>query len=64
MARSHVTPVAIPERKVVEEPQTISTNNPQTPQSDVVNKAALANNNQYTDETDDDNFFDDFFSDE
>jgi hypothetical protein len=59
MARGHAAPAAIPAKETpevkVEEQQ---------PQSDVVNKADLTVNSQYADDTDDDNFFDDFFADE
>ena len=70
MARGHVSPASIPQNvastpKVAEVPnekQVVTP--PEKPQSDVVNKAELSNVSQYADDTDDDNFFDDFFSDE
>ena len=57
MARGHVAPAAIPAK----EP---TTNETTTTVNDVVSKADLNQATKYDDATDDDNFFDDFFSDE
>jgi len=72
MARGHAAPTLAPatavnesQPKIVEAPK--ETNTMQEPiQSDTVNISELSNqnNNMYIDDTDEDNFFDDFFSDE